>query len=116
VPCALIADVVDEVWVLELPVEVAKQRLMNRNSLSEADVRRKSELISHETHTWTRLTLDLLCLLQALQRINSQLSNEERTKGAHVVISADGTPDEVKARVHEEWQKFLERKHVHPKP
>lgn len=82
-------DVVDEVWVLELPVEVAKQRLMNRNSLSEAD---------------------------ALQRINSQLSNEERTKGAHVVISADGTPDEVKARVHEEWQKFLERKHVHPKP
>ena len=48
--CALITDVVDEVWVLELPVEVAKQRLMNRNSLSEADVRRRRELISHETH------------------------------------------------------------------
>jgi dephospho-CoA kinase len=52
---------------------------------------------------------------QALQRINSQLSNEERTKGAHVVISADGTPEEVKARVHDEWNKFLERKHIHPK-
>ena len=80
----------------------------------------EEENSSRMRHTWPRLTFDLLSLslflLQALQRINSQLSNEERTKGAHVVISADGTPDEVKARVHEEWQKFLERKHVHPKP
>jgi len=32
-------DIADEVWVLELPIDVAKQRLMKRNSLSEADVR-----------------------------------------------------------------------------
>ena len=54
---------VDEVWVTAVPVEVASARLQKRNNLTEE---------------------------QALLRISSQISNEERAATADVVI--DTTP------------------------
>jgi len=75
-------DLVDEVWVLDLAPEVAKQRLMTRNGISEAE---------------------------AMQRINSQISNDARKAVAHVVIDADGTQDEVRQRLKGEWEKLRKR-------
>lgn len=98
-------DAVDEVWVLELPVEVAKERLMKRNSISETDVRHAFSLLSDD------LTDEQT--LQAQQRINSQFSHDERKKVADVIINADGTLDEVKQRVREEWKKLVSRKNLH---
>lgn len=70
-------DLVDEVWVVQVDVPVALSRLMSRNGLSEAD---------------------------AMARINSQLSNNERAAYAQVVIDNSGTIDEARARVRTAWQ------------
>jgi len=53
-------DLVDEIWVVTCPPAVAKERLMARNNLTAE---------------------------QAMTRISSQMSNEERGEAAHVVIS-----------------------------
>jgi dephospho-CoA kinase len=75
-------DVVDETWVLEVSPEVAKQRLMTRNKLTEED---------------------------AMQRINSQLTNEERRLKATVLIPADDPLPQVKEKVLAEWNNMLHR-------
>ncbi len=72
-----------EVWVLELSQEVAKQRLMQRNSLSEEE---------------------------AGKRISSQTTNEERRKVAHVVIDADGSLEQVRQRIDKEWHALMKRR------
>ena len=69
-------DLVDEVWVTVAPERAVVERLRERNNLSEEE---------------------------ALRRIHSQLSNEERAKHGHIVIDTDCTLDEVKQKTQELW-------------
>lgn len=69
-------DLVDEVWVVQVPEEVALARLMARNGLSAEDGR---------------------------ARIRAQLSNAERAAHAHVTIENSGTVEDARARVDQEW-------------
>ena len=75
-------DIVDEVWVVQVPEAVALSRLMNRNGLSEEDGR---------------------------ARIRAQLSNAERVGHAQVVIDNDGTVEDARAKVDAAWQALMER-------
>ena len=75
-------DIVDEVWVVEVPEEVALQRLMARNALSEEDAR---------------------------ARIRAQLTNEARAAHASVIIPNRGTVAEAKAQVQTAWNALMER-------
>jgi dephospho-CoA kinase len=69
-------DLVDEVWVVTVPVAVAEARVIARNGLTPE---------------------------QAQARIAAQLSNEERTRQAAVVIDNSSTIAAAKARVGELW-------------
>jgi len=68
---------VDEVWVTVASEETVLSRLRERSMLSESE---------------------------SLARIRSQLSNEERVKHADVVISNEGSLDELRDKVKELWQ------------
>ena len=70
-------DLVDEVWVTAAPEEEASRRLQNRNGLTEE---------------------------QALQRIRSQITNEERAKHATVIIDTKHTIPEVQECVRQLWR------------
>ena len=72
----------DELWVTTAPEELALARLSGRTGLSREE---------------------------ALTRLRSQLSNEERVRQADVVIDTDCTLDELKERVAAEWRKLQER-------
>lgn len=65
-------DLVDEVWVVQVPEEVAMQRLMARNGFSAED---------------------------AQARIRAQLSNEERARHAQVIIDNSGSVEEARRQV-----------------
>jgi len=71
-------DLVEEVWVVVAAEATVVRRLKEQRKQREDETRR---------------------------RIHSQLSNEERVKRADVVIPNDGTPEEVKAKVREAWEK-----------
>ena len=75
-------DLVDEVWVVAVAPEAARERLMARNGFSaeEAD-----------------------------KRIQSQISNQERLSHAHVVIDTDCAIDEVPVRVRDAWDRLQAR-------
>lgn len=75
---------VDRVWVTHVPTETAIARLMQRN-----------------------LSRD-----EALKRINSQLTNEERLKHAHVSIDTNSPPEETLRRVKEIWNEFLQKEKI----
>ena len=75
-------DMVDEVWVVTAPPDAARERLMERNGLSAED---------------------------ADNRINSQISNDERIEHADLVISTDCSLEEVAVRVHEAWDGLQQR-------
>ncbi len=68
--------IVDQVWLVTAPPDVARERLMSRNGLTAE---------------------------QADQRINAQLTNEERAKYAQVIIENSGTLDALRERVIAEW-------------
>jgi dephospho-CoA kinase len=72
-------DIVDEVWVVQVPEEVALARLMARNGLSAEDGR---------------------------ARIRAQLTNAERAAHAGVVIDNSGTVEDARARVDAEWEQL----------
>lgn len=72
----------DELWVTVATEEVALERLAGRGGLSRKE---------------------------ALARIRSQLSNEERLRHADVVIDTDLSLDELKEKVTVEWRRLLER-------
>jgi dephospho-CoA kinase len=75
-------DLVDEVWVVTVSPEVARDRLMARNGLTDA---------------------------QAQARIDSQLTNKERLQYADVKIDNSGTLEQFEGRVEREWKKLLKR-------
>ena len=75
-------DLVDEVWVVSVPTEIARQRLMARNGLSAED---------------------------ADSRITAQIGNAEREAEADVVIDTDCSLEQVRERVLQAWVAFGER-------
>ena len=72
-------SLVDEVWVTMAPEAAVLERVKKQRGLDEG---------------------------QTLARIRSQLSTEERTKHADVVINNDGDLDEVKSKVKELWARL----------
>ncbi len=70
---------VDEVWVTVASESTVVQRTRERTGLPEEQIR---------------------------ARIHSQLSNEERTKQAKVVITNDGDLEELRVKVEELWQEL----------
>jgi dephospho-CoA kinase len=69
--------ITDQVWVVTVSPEVARQRIIERNGLTAE---------------------------QADARINAQLSNDERVRHAQVVIDNSGTLAELRERVDAAWQ------------
>jgi dephospho-CoA kinase len=74
-----LSDEMDEVWVTVAPEPVVLKRLKAKSGLSEEE---------------------------ALARIRSQLSSEERNKYADVIINTDCSLDELKAKVKALWDKL----------
>ena len=75
-------DLCDEVWVVSVPVDITRARLMDRNNLDEDS---------------------------AQSRIESQMSMEEREEFADVVIRNDSSVAQFNNRVEEAWISLLER-------
>jgi phosphopantetheine adenylyltransferase/dephospho-CoA kinase len=75
-------DLVDEVWIVYVAPEIARERLMARNGLTEE---------------------------QAQSRIDSQLSNKERLAYADVKIENSGTQEQFEQKVEREWKRLLKR-------
>jgi len=76
----------DELWVATAPVEIAKSRIMARNQLSEEE---------------------------ALKRINSQISNEERTKHASFVIDTNRAIEQTNELVTKKFSETLKQLNQH---
>lgn len=74
-----LADEVDEIWITVAPEATVLKRLKERSGMSEE---------------------------QTLARIRSQLSPEERTRHADVIIDTDCSLEELKAKVRELWRKL----------
>ena len=75
-------DLVDEVWVVSVSADAARERLMARNNMSAED---------------------------ADARISSQLSNDERLRHADIVLDTDCPLEEVRGRVEAAWTALAER-------
>jgi phosphopantetheine adenylyltransferase/dephospho-CoA kinase len=75
-------DLVNEVWVVVVEPDLAVQRLATRNGLDEAAAR---------------------------ARIDSQLSNAERTSRADLVITNNGTLEELQASIQQAWDQLHQR-------
>lgn len=75
-------DLTTEVWVVVVEPGLAVQRLATRNGLDEAAAR---------------------------ARIDSQLSNAERTARADVVVENNGTLDELKSAIQAAWNELQQR-------
>jgi dephospho-CoA kinase len=73
-------DITDQVWVVVVAPELARQRVVERNGLTPE---------------------------QADARIAAQLTNEERVKHARVVIENGGTIDELRAKVDAAWEQLM---------
>jgi phosphopantetheine adenylyltransferase/dephospho-CoA kinase len=78
-------DLVDEVWVVVVEPDLAVQRLAARNGLDESAAR---------------------------ARIDSQLSNPERIARADVVITNNGTLDELQQSIERAWDELQQRLHT----
>ncbi len=75
-------DLADEVWVTTLAPAIAAKRTSERGGLSED---------------------------QVLERIKSQMSNEERTQNSHVVIDTDGDLEGTKQQALDAWATLTAR-------
>lgn len=73
---------VDEIWITMAPVATVLERLRKRSGYSEEE---------------------------ALSRIRSQMSDEERRRRADVIIETDCSLEELRQRVTFEWEKLLKR-------
>jgi dephospho-CoA kinase len=71
--------IVDQVWLVTVPPEMARERIMSRNALTAE---------------------------QAEQRIAAQLTNDERAEHAHVIIDNSGTLEDLERHVTAEWEKL----------
>lgn len=73
---------VDEVWLVETPPDVARQRLIQQRGFTAE---------------------------QAQARLDAQLSNQERRRHADVLIDNSGRVEETKQQVNRLWAKLKER-------
>lgn len=71
-------SMVDEVWLVTVPTQVQIQRVMSRDKIDYQ---------------------------AALMKVNSQMSSQERMAYSQVVISTDGSFEEVRRQVEKEWQR-----------
>ena len=71
--------IVDQVWAVVVPPEVARERIMSRNGLTAE---------------------------QADARIGAQLTNAERERHAQVVIDNSGSMEELRRRVDAAWRRL----------
>jgi dephospho-CoA kinase len=71
--------IVDQVWLVTVPPELARERIMSRNGLTAE---------------------------QADQRIGAQLTNDERAKHAQVIIENSGTLEDLEQRVAADWDRL----------
>jgi phosphopantetheine adenylyltransferase/dephospho-CoA kinase len=78
-------DLVDEIWVVVVEPDQAVQRLATRNGLDEPAAR---------------------------ARIESQLSNEERVSRSDVVITNNGTLEQLEAAIQRAWDALQDRLHA----
>jgi dephospho-CoA kinase len=72
----------DEVWVTTAPEAAVLRRLAARSGYTDTETR---------------------------ARMGSQISDEERLRQADVVITNDGSPDELREKVTDAWRKLQER-------
>jgi len=72
-------DIGDEIWVVVVDRETAIERSISRDGLEREAVE---------------------------SRLNSQLSNEERTAKATVVIDNNSTPEAMREQLEQQWQRF----------
>jgi dephospho-CoA kinase len=75
-------SLVDEIWVVTAPESVVLKRVKDQRGQTEEQTR---------------------------ARIANQLSNEIRTGYANVLINNDGNLDEVRKKVRQEWEKFIDK-------
>ena len=75
-------DLVDDIWVVVVEPDEAVRRLASRNGLDEAAAR---------------------------ARIDSQLSNPERIARANVVITNNGSLEELQANIQQAWDQLQQR-------
>ncbi len=75
-------DLVDEIWVVVVEPDTAVTRLATRNNLDEAAAR---------------------------ARISSQLSNDERTGRAQIIIENNSSLDALNAAIEREWEQLQTR-------
>ena len=76
---------VDEIWVTTAPEAAIVKRLTDQRGLSKK---------------------------QILERLHSQMSSEEKTKQANVVINTDCTINELKAKMAKLWQKLQDEQKI----
>lgn len=72
-------DIVDEVWLVTVDPDIARQRVVERNGITPD---------------------------QANARIEAQLTNGERRPHAHVVIENNGSLDDLRAAVNNAWSQL----------
>ena len=72
----------NEVWIAWVEPDIAKQRLMARNNFSAEE---------------------------AVKRIKSQITNEERLKHADIAIDNNGNQQDLESKVKEQWNNLIER-------
>lgn len=75
-------DLVDEIWVVVVEPDTAVARLASRNNLDEAAAR---------------------------ARISSQLTNEERTSRAQIIIENNSSMEALNAAIEREWEQLQTR-------
>jgi dephospho-CoA kinase len=75
-------DLASEVWVTSAPPEIAARRVAERSNLTTEE---------------------------AIERIKSQMSNEERTSRADIVIDTSGDMDSTIANTREKWEDLQRR-------
>lgn len=75
-------DLVDEVWAVVVPADLAVKRLVQRNGFGEKEAR---------------------------ARLAAQIENSERVAHAEVVVDNSGSLEDLTNQVHSLWQQVLER-------
>jgi len=75
-------DLADEIWVTVTPPEIVAERVSARSNLTVEAV---------------------------MERIRSQMTNEQRTERADVVIDTSGDMDSTREQAQEQWEKLRRR-------
>jgi dephospho-CoA kinase len=75
-------DLADEIWVTVTPPETAAERVSVRSKMP---------------------------IEQVMERIKSQMSNEQRSKRANVIIDTSGDMESTRRQAEEQWEELSKR-------